>query len=174
MYISNASVQTVWIGVFFMFNIPAHADRKKLARGLMALLLTIIIGVTVVDMQLNSLTQRHEFVQSLNLRRDSREGYSAYLFGNSYAIGAVFPVARIENTGQELVVKAGQAMFRLPAGVEIDTAAAMRWLRIWGGQFVQEAHRTKAAIHAYAAHVHRQAAGYIEHYRYLLQGETGK
>lgn len=149
-------------------------DRIKLARGLFALLIAIVAGVIVVDMQLNSLTHQHEFVQLLNLRRDPRNGYSAYFFGNSYPIGAVFPLAHIENTSRELIFEAGDITLRMPTKVSFDTTKSIYWLRVWGRQFVEEAYRTKAALTVYIAQLHKEASDYVEQIRYLLQGESSK
>lgn len=157
-----------------MLRVPLSQDRIKLARGLLAMLFAIMSGVIVVDIQLNSLTHQHEFAQLLNLRRHPHEGYSAYFFGNSYPIGALIPLARIENTSREFSLEAGNFTLRLPTKVSVDTAKSMYWLRIWGRQFVEEAHKTKTVITAYALQLYKQAAYYAERFQYFLQGESGK
>lgn len=157
-----------------MLEFPLSQDRIKLARGLLAMLFAIMSGVIVVDSQLNSLTHQYEFGQLLNLRRHPYEGYSAYFFGNSYPIGAVIPLARIENTSREFSLESGNFTLRLPTKVSVDTAKGMYWLRIWGRQFVDEAYKTKAVITAYAFQLYKQIAYYAEHFQYFLQGESGK
>lgn len=163
------------MGVFaFMLKTLRSEDRIKLARGLLAMLIAIIAGVVVVDMQLNSLTHQHEFVQLLNLRRDPRDGYSAYFFGNSYPIGAVFPLTHIENTQRELIFEAGDITLRIPTKVSFNMTRVMYWLRVWSRQFVEEAYKTKAFLTKCIAELSAEVSDYGEQMRYLLQGESSK
>lgn len=157
-----------------MFRTVSPEDRMKLMRAVMATLFAVIIGVTVVDMQLNDLTRQHEFVRLLNLRRDPREGYSAYLFGTSYPIGAVIPLARIGNNSHEVVLEAGNLKLQFPTKVTVDASRTLHWMQVWSRQFIEEAHKTKRALTEIALELSRQISGYWEQYRYLLQGEKGK
>ncbi|MCX7780702.1 MAG: hypothetical protein N2491_07280 [Negativicutes bacterium] len=157
-----------------MLNIPGRNDCSKMIKGVAVLLLFITGGVTVVDMQFNNLTRQRDFVQLVNLRRDPQNGYAAYFFGNSYHIGAVFPVARIGSGNGEFIVSAGGRTWRLPTQVSVNIEPAAEMLRIWLRQFIAEAHKTKAVLTAYAVELYREAAGVLERCRYLLQGENGK
>jgi hypothetical protein len=146
----------------------------KWLRCLTAFLFLVMAGVIVVDMQVNSLTHRYEFVQLFNLRRDSREGYSVYFFGHRYPVGAVLPIATIHNTSREFILETGGISLRLPTKINVNTSPLLYWFRIWFKQFVEEAHKTKAALLAFSSEAYRKAVDYVERCRYLLQGESSK
>ena len=157
-----------------MLNLPQREDRKKIIRGILAALFVVLIGISVADMQINSLTQKHEFGKLMNLRRDPREGYSAYVFGKSYPLGGVLPLADIRYAGGELMLTTSAFEFRIPFRRSWDVAQYTGWLSVWGKQFVSEAHRTKEALLAYISQICERADEYKEEMLRLLRGESGK
>lgn len=138
------------------------------------LMLVVTIGIVAVDRQINSLTQKQEFSQILNLRRNPSEGYQVYLFGERYSLGGVFPVARIENEGDFLSVTAGGVSIRLPVRIRIEYTRALEWLHIWGRQFREEAEKTGASLGKQGKNAFEDLKGYLRQLRSLLRGESSK
>lgn len=137
-------------------------------------MLVVTIGIVAVDRQINSLTQKQEFSQILNLRRIPAEGYQVYLFGERYSLGGVFPVARIENEGDFFTVTAGSVSVRLPVRIHINYMRAAEWLRIWGRQFSEEAEKTGASLYAKGKTAFADLKDYLYKARSLLRGESSK
>jgi hypothetical protein len=128
----------------------ASGDALKLGRGLAALLVVIVVGVVVTENQLNNLTERQEFVQALNVRREESTGvYAAYLLGSSYKFRALYPVARLSNTDNSLAVTAGGKRLTIPTVLYADLGQTEYWLALWRRQFVSEALKTRQALDRY-------------------------
>ncbi|MDR3588564.1 MAG: hypothetical protein P4N41_02775 [Negativicutes bacterium] len=128
----------------------ASADAVVLARGLAALLVVIILGVAVTENQLNNLTERQEFAQALNIRRDEAVGvYAAYVLGNSYTLRALYPIAGLSSTNNSLTVTAGGKRLTVPTALYADLGQAEYWLVLWRQQFVSEALKTRQALDRY-------------------------
>jgi len=125
----------------------ASSDALMMGRGLAALLVVILLGVVITENQLNNLTERQEFEQALNVRRDESAGvYAAYFLGNSYKLKALYPVARLSNTDNSLTVTAGKKQLTIPTVLYADLGQAEYWLALWRRQFVSEALKTRQAL----------------------------
>jgi len=125
-------------------------DALMLGRGLAALLVVIILGVVITENQLNNLTERQEFEQALNVRRDETAGvYAAYFLGTGFKLRALYPVAGLSNTDTSLTVTAGGKRLTIPTVLYADLGQAEYWLVLWRRQFVSEALKTRQALDSY-------------------------
>lgn len=124
----------------------AAADRRILRRGLAVLVFVIAAGVTVVETQMNHLTQRREFAQVLNLRRETSGYYRAYLFGQSWGVRAIYPLGTIANNGRSVTLALGGGRITVPTVLAVDIDRTVYWLEVWRRQFVSEAFKTKEEL----------------------------
>ena len=72
--------------------------------------------------------------------------YTAYAFGNAYALRALFPVAGVSNTDECLTIEGAGKRWVLPTRVRADWREAAYWLGVWRRQFVTEAFKTKQIL----------------------------
>ncbi len=140
-----------------LLGLPA-TDARVISRGITILVLAIVVGVVAVDNQLNRLTERHEFGQALNVRREASGYYRAYVFGQSWGIRAVYPVGTIKSGGDAFTLEVGGRRLTVPTVVRMELDRAAYWLEVWRRQFVAAAVRTK-----------RELAGYWDELRPLVR-----
>lgn len=128
----------------------AMVDVFILGRGFVALMVIVLLGVAAAENQLNDLTQRQDFVQVANIRRDEVDGvYSAYLLGSSYHVRTIYPVASISNTPHSFTLEVAGTRLTVPTVLCFDLQKANYWLALWHQQFVTEAFKTKQELESY-------------------------
>ncbi|HMM20182.1 MAG TPA: hypothetical protein PKA10_05530 [Selenomonadales bacterium] len=122
--------------------------------GSIALLaLFIVVGVAAAEYQLNHLTQRQEYVQAFNIRRDGAGFYSAHLLGQGIKVRGSYPVAAISSTDRALTLARGDARVTVPTAVDIRLEVAGYWLDEWRRQFMTAARKTKADLLGYLGQI---------------------
>jgi len=147
-----------------VFNNMEHTDLAKIGQGILALVFVVVLGVIVAETQLNNLTHQHEFAQAFYLMRDNTGQYSTYVFGNSLNIKAVYPVAKIIDNKEILIMIAGQH-FILPLQIDFDSQKILSVLKTWYKQFISEALFTKQNIHRYLTEFSRDLTRYMNQFR---------
>lgn len=147
-----------------MFNHIEHTDLAKIGQGILALVFVVVLGVIAAETQLNSLTHQHEFAQSFYFMRDNSGQYSTYVFGNSLNLKAVYPVAKIIDNKELLIMIAGY-QFSLPIQIDFDSQKIVSTLQIWYKQFIREALFTKQNIHRYLAEFSHDLIRYMNQFR---------
>ncbi|MEN6413306.1 MAG: hypothetical protein ABFC84_11205 [Veillonellales bacterium] len=144
-----------------MFIRPASSELINIARGLLVLLLIIIAGVVAAESQINSLTQRQDCVQVLNMKRDFPGGYTAYFFGQVYHIQAVYPVAKILNQDHDMIITAGNYQIVIPTKMDLDAGQARQRFTLWVKPITGEAFQCKYSLQRYIAELSAKMADYI-------------
>jgi hypothetical protein len=114
-----------------------------LRRGLAVLAAVVVAGVTVVDAQMNELTQRQEYGQVLNVHRDGAGYYRIAVLGASAAFRAAYPVGTIAGGERSLTIGVGGTSVTVPTVLTVDSGRTLFWLEVWRRQFVDEAFKTK-------------------------------
>lgn len=132
-----------------MFIRLTSSDMATIYRGLAVLVLIVVLGVTTTEKQLNSLTQRQDYVQVFNMRLEKTGVYSAYLLGYGYSVSAVYPIAKITQTDNSILIDAAGQKITVPTCVYMDSSELTTWLEVWYRQFVDEAYKTKHSLEAY-------------------------
>lgn len=128
----------------------AMADMFMLGRGFIALTVIVLLGVVTAENQLNDLTQRQNFVQVANIRRDEVAGvYSAYILGSGYQVKTIYPVAMISNTPHSITLESTGKRLTIPTVVFADLQKTNYWLALWRQQFITEALETKQELERY-------------------------
>lgn len=144
---------------------PAPSEMLHILWGLLVLLFIIIAGVVAAESQLNTLTQRQDCVQVLNMKRDLNGGYSAYFFGQIYHVQAVFPVAEIFNQDHDIIIQAGNYRIVIPATLEPDAGQARQRFSMWFKPIAGEAFRCKYILQRYLADASARMSDYIRQLR---------
>lgn len=126
----------------------AAADRRILRRGLAILAVIVVAGVTVVETQMNRLTQRQEFSQTLGLRREADGYWRAYALGAGIGLRAVYPVGTIASSDNSLTIGLGGRTVTLPTVLSMNIDWPLYWLEVWRRQFIAEAIKTKEELAA--------------------------
>lgn len=147
-----------------MFNNIEYTDLAKIGQGILALVFVVVLGVIAAETQLNHLTHQHEFAQSFYLMRDNTGQYSTYVFGNSLNFKAVYPVAKIIDNKELLIMIAGHH-FILPVQIDFDSQKIVSVLKMWYKQFISEALFTKQNIHRYLAEFSHDLTRYMNQFR---------
>lgn len=139
-----------------------HTSRETviICRGIAVLLLMIILGVTLAEKQLNSLTQLNDNVQAINLKRDAEGTYFLYLMGSEYSIRAVCDIARIYNGDTEIYFKVGGYSLVAPKGIDLNRIEEL--YKLWCQQFIAEAFAFKQKFLGYITEVRQELNGYYE------------
>ena len=124
-----------------MFCPLAYRDIVLIGRGLLILVVAITIGISVVEQQLYSLTQRQECVQIFDMNRDNNGLYSLSVIGYSYSVSAVYPVAEIRNGDKEIIIKTSVCTLFIPKTLQFNCRKELAWLAVqvtWLKQFAIE------------------------------------
>ncbi len=125
-----------------MFIRMTRTEAIIFSQGLAIFLLVVAFGVVAAEHQLNSLTLQYDFVQVLNFAY-GKGVYSAYLLGNQYSFGSMYPIGKIENNNGILIIEVAKSRLILPTVIKTDISALIYWLELWSRQFIDEALKTK-------------------------------
>ncbi|MDD4601792.1 hypothetical protein SDC9_08981 [bioreactor metagenome] len=147
-----------------MFIRPTSAEMTLICRGVAAFLLVVVLGVSLAESQLNSMTKRNEFVQAINIKRDITGKYTAYLLGTEYSIRAVYDVARISANDRALAIEAAGHKFLIPKSINLSQFQALA--SIWRQQFLDEALTFKQTFAGYLKEIRQKINLYLEQYRH--------
>jgi hypothetical protein len=99
-----------------------------IGRGLLILIAAITLGLSVAEQQLNTLTQRQEFVQILAMNRNNESVYTLEILGSSYRVSAVYEVAEIRNQDKSVSIYTPFATWIIPKYLYIDCHEELAWL----------------------------------------------
>lgn len=146
-----------------MLSKLSSSDAFTLYCSLALLAIFIIVGVVAAEYQLNHLTQRQEYVQAFNIRRDGAGFYSAYLLGQGIKLRGLYPVAAISSTDRTLTVVYENTRITVPTAVDISLEVAVYWLEEWRRQFVVAAHKTKADLLGYLDQIRLMVFQLVSH-----------
>ena len=117
-------------------------DVSIIWRGLFLFLSFIIMGVTVAENQVNSLTQNQEIAKAFNFSQN-KGIYSGYMLGCEYSTSFILPVGKIYNTEQELVVEISNHTFIIPLRVQFNLSNVLALASEGHGKFINESFKTK-------------------------------
>lgn len=144
-----------------MFIRPVSSEILAIGKGLLILTIVILVGVSVAEKQLNTLTQRQDCVQVLNVKRDLNSAYSFYAFGESFNIRAIYPVVRILNNDDSIMIEAAGQKVEIPTYINIDSSKAANMYNVWHRQFMDEAFKCKSDFERYAREAARKVHTYF-------------
>jgi hypothetical protein len=147
-----------------MFIRPTSTETAVIFRGVAALMLAVVFGVTLAENQLNNLTHRHEYVQAINLKRDTTGAYSFYLLGSEYSIRAVYNVARISHDDEKIDIEAAGHKIIIPTAIDWNYFRAL--CNLWRQQFIGEALQFKKSFEGHLQDFRLKSRYYIEQYRH--------
>ncbi len=106
----------------------AYRDVLMIIRGLMILVVVIALGLSVAERQLNTLTQRQEFVRILDISRNHEGIYTMEILGSDCSISAVYAVAEIKNQNAGVSIKTSLGTWTVPKYLYIDCRKEFAWL----------------------------------------------
>lgn len=144
---------------------PASSEGAIILRGIIALMLVVLLGVSLAENQLNTLTQRQECVQALNIHRDNTGIYSFYLLGMGYSMRGVYNIARFINTDKEIVIEASGYKLAIPTYLDINYSQIQGVVGAWHKQFVDEAMKFRKSFQECTKEISNMANYYIDQYR---------
>ena len=148
-----------------MFIRQTSTDVQMICRGLMVLVVVIILGVTCAEKQLNSLTERQDFVEVLNIRHDKMGLYSVYVLGDGFSFSAVYPIAKISNNDRQIILEVTGQKLVIPTCIYIDSEKIVASLNVWFKQFVMEAFKTKHSLGVHGKELYEKIAVLIRQLR---------
>lgn len=148
-----------------MFCPLEYRDSIFIFRGLVILVVVVILGVAVTEQQLNSLTQRQDFVSVFNITYDQSGIYSFYILGASYQMRAVYPVGEIINGDKAITIKTINHEIIIPTYIEIDCKKELILLDLWAKFLVKEAFKFKWAVGLYVTTLHERINVYASQFR---------
>lgn len=145
---------------------PASSEIAILCRGIIALMLVVLLGVSLAENQLNTLTQRQECVQFINIHRDKTGIYSFYLFGMEYSVRGVYNIARVTNNDRKIKIEANGYKLDLPTYLNINYSQIQSVLNMWHRQFVEEAIKFKHSLQDYVKEIKHSFQDYAKEFKY--------
>ena len=132
-----------------MFFPLADRDSFIVFRSLLILVLVVILGVTVSERQLNSLTQRQETVSAFDIRCEYPGIYSIYILGSSYNMSAVYSVGEIINNDKAIIIKTANQSISIPTYIEIDCKKELILLDVGAKLLVDKGLNFKQSLQLY-------------------------
>ncbi len=111
-----------------MFCSLAYRDVLMIIRGLMILVVVIALGLSVAEQQLNTLTQRQEFVRIFDISRNREGVYTMEVLGSDCSISAVYAIAEIKNQDASVTIKTPLITWTVPKYLYIDCRKELAWL----------------------------------------------
>ena len=111
-----------------MFCSLAYRDVLMIVRGLMILVVVIALGLSVAEQQLNTLTQRQEFVRIFDISRNHEGVYTMEVLGSGCSISAVYAIAEIKNQDASVSIKTPLITWTVPKYLYIDCRKELAWL----------------------------------------------
>lgn len=113
-----------------MFCSLAYKDILMIGRGLLILVVVIALGLSVAEQQLNTLTQRQEYVRFFDINRNHEGVYTLQAFGSVYRISATYPVAEIKNRDTSVSIDTSLVSWTIPKYLYIDCRKELAWLSL--------------------------------------------
>lgn len=144
-----------------MFIRPALSEMLVIGRGLLVLTIAILIGVSVAEQQLTTLTQRRDDVEAFNVKRNIDNTYSFYMLGESLTIRAVYPVLRIINNDDGFAIEAAGRKVEIPGYIHAASYDISTMYSLWHRQFIGEAFKFKSDLERYAKEAAREVHNYF-------------
>ena len=148
-----------------MFCPLEYRDSVLIFRGVMILFFVVILGVSVTQQQLNSLTQRQEMLGNVSIPYDQNGIYSIYLFGLHYDVRAVYPVGKIISSDKSIQIKIMEYSMEIPTYVEVDCKKELSFLDFWIKVLVKEAFKCKQIMGLYVTMIHEKINVYVSQFR---------
>jgi hypothetical protein len=148
-----------------MFCPLVYRDAMVVFRGLLILAVVIILGVSVTEKQLNSLTQRQESVQAFHITHDRHGVYSIYLLGSSYTMSAAYTVGQIINNDKSIGIKTKNHSVTIPTYIVIDCKKELAVLNSWARLFVEKGFEYKSNLDLYITVIQQKINVYIRQFR---------
>lgn len=148
-----------------MFCPLEYRDTIIIFRGLLILVVVIILGVSVSERQLNSLTQRQEGVRAFNINCDPRGVYSIYILGSTYNMSAVYSVGEIINNEKAIIIKTTHHNIAIPTYIEIDCKKELILLDLWAKLLVDKGLTFKKTLELYLAGLPQKLNVYLGQFR---------
>jgi len=134
-----------------MFYLVAYKDFLFIIRGLLILVVVVVLGVSVAQQQLNTLTQRQEYVQVFTVTSISRDRYSFYLLGTQYMIKSFYLIGEISTSEQKMIVTIPPYTMTIPMQIEFDCQEELALLELWIRTLVQKMDQIR--YHVYSRYV---------------------
>lgn len=106
-----------------------NRDWIIIGRSLLTLLLCIVFGSIIVEIQLNKLTYWQDFVQVFNIKRVTESAYLGYVLGGEFYLQAAWQIGSISNTQQTLHLSLLGLGITLPTKLEFDPAPVTAMLQ---------------------------------------------
>lgn len=106
----------------------AYRDVLMIGRGLLILVVVIALGLSAAEQQLNTLTQRQEYVRILAANRNNEGVYTLEVLGTSYRVSAMYEVAEIRNQENSVNILTPFATWIIPKYLYIDCHKELAWL----------------------------------------------
>lgn len=103
-----------------MYNSLKKNDILIIARSLSMLLLAAILGVSIVEKQMNSLTHWHKTIQVFSISRWYNGTYCVCLFGHLYSINGLHIIGSFVNTNDNINFIIGGNEFVIPVKLYFD------------------------------------------------------
>ena len=148
-----------------MFCPLAYRDAIIVFRGLLILVVVIMLGVSVSERQLNSLTHRQEGVRVFNISCDYRGLYSIYILDSSYNMSAVYSVGEIINNDKAIMIKINQHLITIPTYIEIDCNKELIVLDLGARLLIDKGLTFKQSLELELTGLARELNVYIGHVR---------
>lgn len=148
-----------------MFCPLEYRDSILIFRGVVILAVIIILGVSVTQQQLNSLTQRQECIGALTIPYDQSGSYSMHLFGSSYDVKAVYSVGKIVNDDKAVLIEIMNYNMKIPIYIEVDCKKELVLLDLWAKLLVKEAFKCKQSVDLYVTMIHAKINVYASQFR---------
>ena len=143
----------------------AYRDAIVVLRGLLILIVVIMLGVSVSERQLNSLTQRQESVRAFNISCEHPGAYSIYILGSSYNMSAIYSVGEMINNDKTIIIKNDHHLIAIPTYIEIDCKKELRLLELYAKLLIDKGLDFKQSSTLYLSGLTQQMNVYIRQFR---------
>jgi len=148
-----------------MFCPLDYQETGKIFRGFLFLIVIIILGVSIAEGQLNTLTHRQEYAYVFTVNSDSQGRYSIYLLGSSYNVNAIYSVGQFINNEEHIIIKTPYCSMSIPKYVEFDCKKELVLLELWAKLLVEELEKCKQTLNQYISFLQQRFNVYMRQYR---------
>jgi hypothetical protein len=148
-----------------MFCPVEYRESILIFRGLVILVVVVILGVSVTEQQLNSLTQRQEGGSTFSIAYDQSGLYSMHILGSTYNMRAVYSMGEIVNSDKAIIVKTMNHSITIPTYIEIDCKQELKLLDLWAQLVVKEAFKFKHLVDLAQTILQEKIHVYISRFR---------
>lgn len=148
-----------------MFFPLESRDTVVVLRGLLIFVLIVMLGVTVSERQLNSLTQRQEVVSAFDISCKYPGAYSIYLLGTNYNMSAMCLVGEIINNDKAIIFRTANYSITIPTYVEFDCNEKFKLLDLGAKLLVDKGFHFKQSLELYFKGTRQKLNIYIKQFR---------